>query len=92
MISILHKIIGDHISNFNLLDDCKIIKDPKCNGTQNIPLFCKINKSNDTEYCNVDILLIRKGEIKVIIEIEESFGLVLLLYTQERELFSDTPE
>lgn len=39
---------------------------------QNIPLFCSDQKSNATEYCNVDALILLGGRIKVIVEIEES--------------------
>jgi hypothetical protein len=39
---------------------------------QNIPLFCSTEKGNDTEYCNVDALVLLDGRIKVIVEIEES--------------------
>lgn len=39
---------------------------------QNIPLFCSTVRSNPTEYCNVDALVLLGGRIKVIVEIEES--------------------
>jgi hypothetical protein len=39
---------------------------------QNIPLFCSTEKSNSTEYCNVDALILLDNKIKVIVEIEES--------------------
>jgi len=60
---------------------CTLIKDPAClSGAtpnyvrvpQNIPLFCSTAKGNDTEFCNVDALILLGGKIKVIIEIEES--------------------
>lgn len=60
---------------------CVLIKDPAClSGTtphyvrvpQNIPLFCSEEKGNDTEYCNVDALILLADKIKVIVEIEES--------------------
>ena len=67
----LHGIIGECI-NTDEFPDCKIIKDPACGGHQNIPLFCSEVKSNETEYCNVDLLIIKDDKIRVIIEIEES--------------------
>lgn len=64
----LHKRIGNSIK----FSDSKIIKSIECGGNQNIPLFCSREKGNDTEYCNVDLLILKNGKIKVIIEIEES--------------------
>jgi hypothetical protein len=52
--------------------DCKIIKDPACGGRQNVPLFCSEKKSNATEYCNVDLLILKDNKTRVIIEIEEA--------------------
>lgn len=60
---------------------CTLIKDPAClcgptpnyvRERQNIPLFCSAEKSNATEFCNVDALILLGGKIKVVIEIEES--------------------
>ena len=67
----LHKIVGECI-DWNDFPDCKIIKDPACGGKQNIPLFCSNDKSNATEYCNVDLLILKDNKIRVIIEIEET--------------------
>ena len=67
----LHKIIGECI-NSNVFPSCKIIKDPACGGQQNVPLFCSKDKSNETEYCKVDLLMIKDNKIRVIIEIEET--------------------
>lgn len=66
----LHKIVGESIDNIEF-SDCKIIKDPACGGVHNIPLFCSGIKSNATEYCDVDILILKNKKIRVIIEIEE---------------------
>ncbi|RJS72879.1 hypothetical protein CW714_04015 [Methanophagales archaeon] len=67
----LHKIVGECI-NSNVFPNCKIIKDPACGGQQNVPLFCSRDRSNETEYCNVDLLIIKDNKIRVIIEIEET--------------------
>jgi len=67
----LHKIIGECINSNEFLN-CKIIKDPACGGQQNVPLFCSKDKSKETEYCNVDLLMIKDNKIRVIIEIEET--------------------
>ena len=68
----LHKAIGD-IFSADLLPGYEILKDPACaDDGQNIPLFCSEKKSNQTEYCNVDLLIVKSNKIKVIIEIEEA--------------------
>ena len=61
------KLFEDSISS-----DCQLIRDEDCGGTQHIPLFVSENKSRKTEYCNVDLLVLKKGKIKIIVEIEES--------------------
>ena len=67
----LHKIVGECIDSHKF-PNCKIIKDPACGGQQNVPLFCSEGKSNKTEYCNVDLLILKDNRIQVIIEIEET--------------------
>ncbi len=67
----LHKNIGKCINN-DELSDYKIIRARECGGQQNVPLFCSIEKSNATEYCNVDMLMIKDNKVKVIFEIEET--------------------
>lgn len=67
----LHKAIGRIVTG-NLLPEYEVLKDPACGGRQNIPLFCSNKKSQQTEYCNVDLLIVKSNKIKVIIEIEEA--------------------
>lgn len=68
----LHKAIGDIFTN-DLLLGFEILKDPACaEDGQNIPLFCSEEKSLQTEYCNVDLLIAKADKIKVILEIEET--------------------
>jgi len=67
----LHKTVGECIDSHKF-PNCKIIKDPACGGQQNIPLFCRKKKSNETEYCNLDLLILKDNKIRVIIEIEEA--------------------
>lgn len=67
----LHKVIGDMIQESDF-PNCTVIKDPACGGNQNIPLFCSPAKSNQTEYCNVDLLILKDNKIRVIVEIEEA--------------------
>lgn len=67
----LHEIIGHNLTNANF-PSCEVLKDPACGGRQNLPLFGLLPKSNETEYCNVDALIVKNKQIRVIIEIEES--------------------
>jgi len=72
----LHKIVGSQIKG-NDFPHCKIKRDPACADPssgryQSLPLFCSDDKKNETEYCNVDMLIIREDKVRVIIEIEEA--------------------
>jgi hypothetical protein len=74
----LHEKIGNLVY-VSLQDyaDLKIVKDPACrqgDGTdrQHIPLFRTDQKSRHTRYCCVDMLILQKGKIRGIIEIEEA--------------------
>jgi hypothetical protein len=66
----LHKIIADKIESF--LPPHSLIRDEACGGRQRIPLFNTAQKSRKTEYCNVDLLVLKQNKIKMIVEIEES--------------------
>lgn len=68
---LLHRQIGKIIRD-NFSDGFEVILDRACGGTHNIPLFSSRKKSWETELCNVDILILKNGKIKVIFEIEES--------------------
>jgi len=74
----LHEKIGNLIeARFRDYPDLKIVKDPACcrdNETdlQQIPLFRTDKKSRHTRYCCVDMLILQKGKIRGIIEIEEA--------------------
>ena len=67
----LHVAIGDLIED-SLGESAQLVRDQACGGNQQIPLFCSDKKSRRTEYCNVDLLVIQDGKIRVIVEIEES--------------------
>jgi hypothetical protein len=65
-----HQLIGD------LLDEarfpgCHVLKAAECGGDHNLPLFYTAQKSNATEFCDVDILVLKGARIRVIVEIEE---------------------
>ena len=73
----LHVSIGDLIEErLREREDFKLVRDMACmregGVKQQIPLFCSEEKSNKTKYCNVDLLVIQDGKIRVIVEIEES--------------------
>ena len=70
----MHLIIGKKLSENLKNSNIIIFLDKACNkkSKTNLPLFCSSDKSNDTEYCNVDALIIKNNKIKIIIEIEES--------------------
>jgi len=67
----MHKEIGDILER-NLPQDCRLIRDQACGGNQRIPLFYTEEKSRETEYCNVDLLVLKENKIRLIVEIEES--------------------
>lgn len=66
----LHKKIADIIQSklSNKRLDYNIIKSPECGGNQKIPLYL----TDDSEICEVDLVILKDNRIKVIIEIEES--------------------
>jgi hypothetical protein len=66
----LHKTIADKIEL--ALPPHASIRDEACGGDQRIPLFCAAKKSRETEYCNVDLLILKENKIRGIVEIEES--------------------
>lgn len=43
-----------------------------CDATHRLPLFCSDEKSRASEFCNVDALILKGGEVKVVVEIEEA--------------------
>ena len=66
----LHKTIGSIISD--AFPEIEVVKDPACGGDQLVSLFCSDLKSRGTKYADVDIIILKGGKVKVIIEIEES--------------------
>jgi hypothetical protein len=64
--------IANFIQQLALPADCRLLLAPECGGSHNLPLFCSQQKSNDTEYCNVDALVVKAGKVRFLLEIEES--------------------
>jgi len=67
----IHEAVGDILQNA-LPPHYDLIRDKACDGKQRIPLFYTTKKSRETEYCNVDLLILKRNKIKIIVEIEES--------------------
>jgi len=67
----MHETIGDIFKNA-LTPNYSLIRDKACGGKQRIPLFNTAQKSRKTEYCNVDLLILKENKIRMIVEIEES--------------------
>jgi len=68
----LHQLIGQKLNSITFNNNIKLAIDRACGGNQSIPLFCSSDKSNDTEFTNPDLIIIKDNKIKFIIEIEES--------------------
>ena len=41
--------------------EVKIIRDPACGGDQHIPPCSGIREKRETQYCNVDLLILKNG-------------------------------
>ena len=67
----LHRLVGKTLQSSIPLD-CEVVRDSACGGKQQVPLFCSKEKSRATQYCKVDMLILKCGKIRVIAEIEES--------------------
>jgi hypothetical protein len=67
----MHVAIGNAFEKI-LPKSCRLIRDEACGGKQRIPLFSTLEKSRKTEFCNVDLLVLKANKIKIIVEIEES--------------------
>lgn len=68
-----HETVGSIFNQaFRNKPHYRVISDQACGGDQRIPLFYVAEKSRATEYCNVDLLVLKDNKIAVIVEIEES--------------------
>jgi len=66
----LHKIVGDLLKEY-AKGKFETKLDEACGGKQRISLF-KGKKSQESNFCDVDAILLKGKEIAVVIEIEES--------------------
>ena len=70
---VLHEKLAKSISeSFSSEPGYKVMLDKACGGHRTLPLFMSKVKRRDTEICDVDILVVKDGKVKAIIEIEES--------------------
>jgi hypothetical protein len=67
----LHLAVAEELQK-KLVGRGELIRDLACGGAQHIPLFIGLSKGLDNRVCDVDLLIILNGQIRVIVEIEES--------------------
>jgi hypothetical protein len=68
---LLHIVIGKIILAAELTG-CEPILGKDCGGYQNIQLFCDSRAGMATRFSSVDAVVLKDGQVKIIIEIEES--------------------
>ena len=70
----LHETIGNIFRKTKWLksNEYKTVFEEATGEKQRIPLFTSENKSRITWMCNPDLLVIKNGKVKIIVEIEES--------------------
>lgn len=67
----LHRLVADVIQ-LHLCGRGELVRDPACGGNQQLPLFVGQRKARDTRMCCVDLLVLSSGQVRAIVEIEES--------------------
>lgn len=67
----LHIAVANTIQRF-LDKSTELIRDPACGGAQHLPLFVGKHRARHTRMCCVDLLIISSGQVRAIVEIEES--------------------
>ena len=60
----LHVAVADLFKRSISLD-CQLIRDEACGGNQQIPFFVSEQKLGETEYCNVDLFVLKDSKIKI---------------------------
>jgi len=66
----LHRLVGDLLLAQHL-GGAQLRLSPECGGKHHLPLFYEPIKSAATEFTDVDALLMLRGRVQVILEIEE---------------------
>jgi hypothetical protein len=69
----LHVAVGNFLQQLSLPPGCDLLLAPECGGTEGcLPLFCSATKSNATQFCEADAIILKAGKICFTLEIEES--------------------
>jgi hypothetical protein len=69
----LHQIIGRALTaRFGTRPDTVVLLDPACGGTEHVQLFCSEPLTCASRFCKVDAAIAHCGEVRVVIETEES--------------------
>ena len=69
----LHQIVGEALTTkLGNQPDTVVLLDRACGGTENVQLFCSEPLTFASRLCKVDAAIAHCGEVKVVIEIEES--------------------
>jgi len=69
----LHEKLGELLErDFKKSDGFDVYLDPACGGGIYLPIFLGADKSRANRMCCVDALVVAKGEVRLIVEIEES--------------------
>lgn len=71
MLHSLHLAVAEEIA-LHLDHRFELLRDPACGGGHQLPLFVGRRKARDTRMCCVDSLVLSAGQVRVIVEIEES--------------------
>ena len=71
MLHPLHLAVAEEIKQ-RLPIEFELLRDPACDGCQQLPLFVGKEKNRATRMCCVDLLILSDGKVQGIIEIEES--------------------
>jgi len=70
---VLHEKLGKTLSDsFSGEPGYKVMLDSACGGNRALPLFTSCKRTNENRICHVDILIVKDGKVRAIIEIEES--------------------
>jgi hypothetical protein len=67
----LHFAVAEELQQ-QLVGRGELIRDSACGGAQHLPLFVGATKGCGTRMCDVDLLIVSGGRVRVIVEIEES--------------------
>jgi hypothetical protein len=67
----LHVAVAKEIEK-RLANRGEFFRDSACGGAQHLPLFDGPNKGRSAHMCDVDLVVVSEGHVKVIVEIEES--------------------